>query len=135
MDFTVEKPRFSRVWKLDTAMLFETANRRNDRSKDILLLCSLDIHQQTAQPIYAFLKRRGLFRYLSWFGRCFTSRLALNHDVKINELVGERAHVVFEAEGVFADAICGEDIVSLSLTLAVEENLFIRVFHFIVDIE
>jgi len=72
---------------------------------------------------------------LSRSGWCFTSRLALNHDVKVDKLVGKRAHVIFEAEGVFADGIGGEDIVSLSLALAVEENLVIRVLYLIVDVE
>ena len=29
-------------------------------------------------------------------------RLAFHHDVEIDELLGERAHVILEAEGVFA---------------------------------
>jgi hypothetical protein len=102
---------------------------------DILLLCALDVHQQTAQPVYAFFERRGLFRYLSWFGWCFTSRLVLDHDVKVNKLVSERAHVIFEAEGVFANGVGGKDIVPLSLALSVEENLIIGVLYFVVDIE
>lgn len=72
---------------------------------------------------------------MSWFGWCFTSRLALDHDIKVNELVSERAHVIFEAKGVFADGICGEDKVTLSLALAVEKNLVIRILYFIVDVE
>jgi hypothetical protein len=72
---------------------------------------------------------------LSCFGWCFTSRLALDHDVKVNKLVSERAHVIFEAEGVFANGIGGEDIVPLSLALSVEEHLVIGVLYFIVDVE
>jgi len=100
-----------------------------------VLLCAPDVHQQTAQPVYAFLERRGLFRYLSWFGWRFTSRLVLDHDVEVNKLVSERAHVIFEAKGIFANGVGGEDIVPLSLALPVEENLVIGVLYFIVDIE
>ena len=44
VDFTVEKPRFSRVWKLEIAILFKTAKRWKERPKDVLLLCTLDVH-------------------------------------------------------------------------------------------
>jgi hypothetical protein len=36
-------------------------------------------------------------------------------NLKVNKLLGERAHLVVEAELVFADLVCREDKVSLSL--------------------
>ena len=103
--------------------------------KDTLFLCALDVHQVTAQPIYAFFEGGGLLRYLSWSGWCFTSRLTLNHNVEVNKLVGERAHIIFHAKCVFADCICSEDIVSLPLALTVEKNFVIRVLYFKINVE
>ena len=62
-------------------------------------------------------------------------RLAFHHDVEIDELLGERAHVILEAEGVFADMVGSEDVVTLALAYAVEENLVVGILHLVVDIE
>jgi hypothetical protein len=76
-----------------------------------------------------------LVGYLSGLGWCFTSGLTLDNNVKVDKLVGERAHVILEAKGVFADCVGGEDKVTLALALAVNENLVIGVLYFKVDVE
>ena len=73
--------------------------------------------------------------YLSRLCWCLTSGLALDQDIKVDELVGKRTHVVLEAEGVFPDCVGGEDIVALALTLAIKDDLFIGVLYLKVDVE
>jgi hypothetical protein len=73
--------------------------------------------------------------YLSRLCWCLTSGLALDQDIKVDELVGKRAHVVLEAKGVFPDCVGGEDIVALALTLAIKDDLFIGVLYLKVDVE
>jgi hypothetical protein len=64
-----------------------------------------------------------------------TSWFTLDHDVKVDKLFGKGGHVILKAKGVFADGICGEDKVALSLTLTVKKDLVIRVFDFIVYVK
>jgi hypothetical protein len=73
--------------------------------------------------------------YLSRLCWCLASGLALDHNVKVDKLVGKRAHVILEAKGVFPDCIGGENIVALALTLAIKEELFIGVLDLKVDVE
>lgn len=103
--------------------------------KVALFLRTLYAHQLTVQPIYTLLKRISLFLQLSRFCRCLASGLTLDQDVKVDEFVSERAHVVLEAEGVFPNCVGSEDIIPLALTLTVEEDLFIGTLYLEVDIE
>ena len=72
---------------------------------------------------------------MTWFSGWFSSWFALDHDVEVDELLGERAHVVLEAEGVFADVVCSENVVALALAYAIEEDLVVGVLHLVVDVE
>jgi hypothetical protein len=101
----------------------------------VLFLRALYAHQLTVQPIYTLLKRISLFLQLPGLCWCLASGLTLNQYVKVDELVGESAHVVLEAKGVFPDCVGSEDIVPLALTLAVKEDLFIGICYFKVDIK
>jgi hypothetical protein len=69
---------------------------------------------------------------LSWG---FASGLTLNHDIKVDKLVSERAHVVLEAKRVFSDCVGCEDKVSVALTLPIKDDLVVGVLYFIVDVE
>lgn len=100
-----------------------------------LFLRPLDVQQHAIQPEHALLQRVRLLRDLAWLRWWLSSRLALDHDVKVEELLGERGHVILEAEGVFADGVGGHDVVALSFADAIEENLVIGVFHFKVDVK
>jgi len=102
---------------------------------DELFLCALYAHELTVQSIYALLKRRSLFLNLSRLCWSIVSRLALDHDVNVDEFVGKRAHVVLEAEGVFPDGVGSEDIVSLALALSIEDDLIIRVLDLKVNVK
>ena len=76
-----------------------------------------------------------MFRELCGFCGGVAAGLALDHDVKVDELLGEGGHVVLEAEGIFANGVGGEDVVALALARAVEEDLLVRVFDFKVDVK
>ena len=67
--------------------------------------------------------------------RWLAAWLALDHNVEVDELLGEGGHVVLEAEGVFADVVGSEDVVTLALAYAVKENLVVGILHLVVDIE
>lgn len=56
VDFTVENPRFSRVWKLDVKFLI-SGGGGEEGMRDRLFLCAFYAHEQTVHPIYALLKR------------------------------------------------------------------------------
>ena len=72
---------------------------------------------------------------MTWFSGGFSSWFALDHDVEIDEFLGEGRHVVFEAEGVFAYCVCGKDIVTLTFVFTVEDVFVIWVFEFKVYFE
>lgn len=60
-----------------------------------------------------------MVRDLTLLSGCFSTGLALDHDVKVDEFVCESGHVVLEAEGVFADCVGGEDVVALAFAFSV----------------
>lgn len=72
-----------------------------------------------------------------WPGLAGGSRrgFALDHDVEVDELLGEGGHVVLEAEGVLPNGVGGEDIVALTLALAVKYILVVRVLDLEVNVE
>lgn len=76
-----------------------------------------------------------MFADLTRLRRGLPSRFALDHDVKVDELVGKGRHVVLKAECVFPDGVCGQDIVALSFRNAVKEDLFVWIFDVEGDIE
>ena len=87
-----------------------------------LLLRPHNLHQQSIQPINALLQRTRLLANLSRLRTRLPPRLALHHDIKINQLLRQRAHIVLEAKRVFARLVGGEDVVALVLPLSVEED-------------
>ena len=89
----------------------------------------------TIQAEYALFQGGCFISDLTWFSGGFSSWFALDHDVEIDEFLGERRHVVFEAEGVFAYCICGEDIVTLTFIFTVEDVFVIWVLEFKVYFE
>lgn len=68
-------------------------------------------------------------------GRELGARLVLDRDLKVDELLGERGHVVAEAEAILADLVGGEDKVALSLLDTIEDDLVVRSGHLVVNIE
>jgi hypothetical protein len=54
---------------------------------------------------------------------------------KVNKLVGKRAHLVVEAEFVFATVVRREDEVALPLLLPIHNDLAARARHLIVNVE
>ena len=95
----------------------------------------LDVDQHPIQPEYALLQRARLVRDLPGLGGRLATGLGLDHDVKVDELLGEGGHVILEAEGVFADGVGGKDVVALSFPLAVEQDLVSGIPDFKVDVK
>jgi len=67
--------------------------------------------------------------------RGFASGLALNHDVKVDKLVSERAHVVLEAKRVFSDGVGSKDKVTEAFTLPIKDDLIVGVLYLVIDVE
>lgn len=76
-----------------------------------------------------------MLRNLAGLSGGLAAGLALDHYVEVEELDGEGGHVVFEAEGVFADGVGGEDVVALALADTVKDDLFVGVLDVEVDVE
>ena len=76
-----------------------------------------------------------MLRDLGRLRRRLAARLALDHDVEVDELVAQGGHVVLEAEGVLARGVRGEDVVALPLAFAVEQDLLVRVLDVKVNVE
>lgn len=76
-----------------------------------------------------------MFADLTRLRRGFPSGFTLDHDVKVDELVGKGRHVVLKAKCIFPDGVRGEDIVALSLGNTVKEDLFVWIFDVEGDIE
>jgi hypothetical protein len=105
------------------------------RTKNSRLLHPLDVHHHPIQPEYALLQRARVLRNLAGLGGSLATRFALDHNVKVDELVREGGHVVLEAEGVLADGVRRQDVVALSLALAVQQHLLVRVLDVKVNVE
>lgn len=58
-----------------------------------------------------------------------------HRNLKVDELVGDGAHLVVEAELVVTDLVAGEDEVALALLLALGDDLARRGVDLEVDIE
>lgn len=56
-------------------------------------------------------------------------------NLKVDEFVGEGAHLVVEAELVLANDVGVEDKVALALLLAIEDDLLVRAGDNVIDIE
>jgi hypothetical protein len=100
-----------------------------------LFLSPLNVHEHAVETEYALLQSARLLGDLTRLGRRLSARLGLDHDVEVDELLSERAHVVLKAERIFSDSIGGEHIVTLALALAVEENLLVRILDFEVNVK
>ncbi len=100
-----------------------------------LFLRTLDVDEHAIEAEYALLQRARVVCNLAGLRGRIATGFGFDHDVEIDELLGERGHVVLKAEGVFAGVVGREDIVALPLALAVEDDLLIRVFHLEVDVK
>ena len=127
----MSKPRFSRVWKLGRHVGRDGAFERQHS----LFLCPLNVDEHPTQPEYTLLQRARLVRDLSGLRRGLTPGFGLDHDIEVEEFLGQSGHVVLEAERVLPDGVGRQDVVSLALALAVEEGLLVRVLDFEVDVE
>lgn len=56
-------------------------------------------------------------------------------DLEVHDLLGERAHLIVEAESVFADIVGGEDKVSLPLLIAFYDLVFVGADDFVIYVE
>jgi hypothetical protein len=74
-------------------------------------------------------------RQLSRLHRRRPTGLALYHDIKVDQLLRQRRHVVLETKGVFAHGVGRQHIVALTFPLSVENDFFFRVFDVKVDVE
>jgi hypothetical protein len=131
----MEKPRFSRVWKLSEGSDMQLMTECERWNSDVLLLRTLDVHEHAVEPEYTLLKSTSVVRNLARLCRRLAPGFALNHDVEIDELVRQGRHVVLEAEPVLSHSIRSQDVVTLPLALPVEENLVVGILDFEVDIE
>jgi hypothetical protein len=126
---------FSCVEAGDSAVSSSTRTRPKPGRFNVLLLRALDVEEHAVKTEYALLETARLLAELSCLCRRVSAGFALNHDVKVNELLGESRHVILEAERVFSGRIGSEDVVALALTLAVKEDLVRRVADLKVDVE
>ena len=62
-------------------------------------------------------------------------RWATYRNLEVDHLLGKRGHLIVEAECIFADALRGEDEISLAFLCSVEDDLAARCGHGVVDIE
>jgi hypothetical protein len=108
---------------------------RTEGHNNALFLRPLDVHEHAVEPEDALFQSTGLVRNLTWPGWSFPAWFALHHDVKVDELVRERGHVVFETESVFADGVRSQNVVALALALTIQHNLVVRITDFKVDVE
>ena len=60
---------------------------------------------------------------------------ATHRDLEVHDLLGKRAHLVVEAESVFANFVGGEDKVSLPLPIAFYDLVFVGPDDFVIDVE
>ena len=67
--------------------------------------------------------------------RRLSPRLALHHNIKINQLLRERPDVVREAERVLPNAVRRQHVVPLPLLRAIEQVLVLWIFDLEGDIE
>ena len=102
---------------------------------DVLFLRSLNVKQHAVQLEYTFFQCTCLIGNLTRLRGWVSSRFALNHDIKVDEFLGEGGHVVLEAESIFANGVGSQDIVALTFTNAIEEDFVIGILYFKVDIE
>lgn len=56
-------------------------------------------------------------------------------DLKIDNFIGDGAHLIIEAEAVFADFVSREDKVALSLFVAFHDPFLVRAVDAVVDVE
>jgi len=84
-------------------------NRKRERRTHVAVLARaevplgpLDRRKAARQAVDALLERRRLLGEARRLCRRDRSRLRLDHDVKVDELLRQRRHVVAEAEGVLA---------------------------------
>lgn len=111
--------------------------RRDARpdTKFIQFLRAFDAHQLSVQPEDALLQRARVIRNLARFRGRFAARLALNHDIEVDELLVQPARIVREAEGILARLVRGEHVVALALLLAVQDLLVAGVGDGEVDVK
>ena len=110
-------------------------NRLNIRTIHSLFLRPLDIQQHPIQPKHTLLQRARLLAQLRLAGGRLAPGLALDHDVEVDELLGQRRHVVLEAERVLSDRVRGEHVVALPLARAVEQDPVVWIADLEVDVE
>ena len=100
-----------------------------------VLLCPLDAAETPAELVDALLERARLFGQGRRFCRRDGPRFGLDHDVKVDELLRERRHVVGEAERVLADLVGRKDVVALPFSLALDDDRVGRICHDPIDIK
>merc|ERR1712072_1090746 len=100
-----------------------------------ILLRALNVAKAAAKLVDGLFQAGGVLGNAAGFGGHLLPRLALDHDVKVDKFVGERGHVVGEAEGVFADGVASEDVVALTLALAVDNHIEGRICDDKVNVE
>lgn len=96
---------------------------------------AFDAHQLSVQPEDALFQRARVIRNLARFRGRFAARLALHHDIEVDELLVQPARIVREAEGILARLVRGEHVVALALLLAVQDLLVARVGDGEVDVK
>ena len=92
-------------------------------------------HELSVESEDALLECTGMVCDLARFSGGLPSWFALDHDIEVDEFLGEGRHVVCEAEGVFTDGVCGEDEVALPLTGAVEEKFVVGILYVEIDVK
>jgi len=102
---------------------------------DALLLSSLDLHEHVRKPVDALLERASVVRDLARLHGQVAPWFRFDHNVKVDELFGERAHIVLEADFVFANAVRCEHEVALTFALSGEQDTAVRVLDFKVNIK
>lgn len=64
-----------------------------------------------------------------------TGKRGTNHDIKVDQFFRNSRHVILKAECVFSDVVRGQNVVALSLLLAVKDGHVPWVLDVKIDIE
>lgn len=88
----------------------------------ILSLSPLNSAKLVPQAVDTFLQATGFFGYLALSGWRLSSWFTFDHNIKVDEFMGDRGHVVFEAERVFPNVLRSEDVVPLTFPLPVKHD-------------
>lgn len=104
-------------------------------TKYLLPLGALDFLEHAGESVNALLYGARVIRNLARLCCNFSPWFALDHDVKVEQLVRQRGHVIFKTERKFSNSVRRQDIVPRTFALPIKKQLFVGVFNVKVNVE